>query len=102
MRNQVIVLVIGAYLAWIGYTKKVMQKSTGIVFHNNLGFSQMSQASPIYKALHDPWCLYFWFMTGKSSWVHSRTQGIVPIVVADGQMYYGYCSNCLYPAMGDN
>jgi hypothetical protein len=38
----------------------------------------------------------------KSSWVHSRTQGVAPIVVADGQMYYGYCINCLYLAMGDN
>jgi hypothetical protein len=45
---------------------------------------------------------YFWFKMGKSSWVPSRTQGIVPIVIADGQMYYGYCINCLYPAMGDN
>jgi hypothetical protein len=41
-------------------------------------------------------------MTGKSTWVPSRTQGVVLIVVADGQMYYGYCINCLYPAMGDN
>jgi hypothetical protein len=30
------------------------------------------------------------------------TQGVVPIVVADGRMYYGYYINCLYPAMGDN
>jgi hypothetical protein len=22
-------------------------------------------------------------------------------LVADGQMYYGYCINCLYPAMGE-
>ena len=22
-------------------------------------------------------------------------------LVADGQMYYGYCINCLYPALGD-
>jgi hypothetical protein len=41
-------------------------------------------------------------MTGKSSWVPSRIQGDVPIIVADGQMYYGYYVNCLYPAMGDN
>jgi hypothetical protein len=34
--------------------------------------------------------------------VLSRTQGVVPIVVADGQMYYSYCINCLYPTMGDN
>jgi hypothetical protein len=40
--------------------------------------------------------IYFWFMAGKSSWVPPRTQGVVPIVVADGQMYYGYCVNCLY------
>ena len=25
---------------------------------------------------------------------------LFPLVV-DGQMYYGYCINCLYPAMGD-
>jgi hypothetical protein len=37
----------------------------------------------------------------QSSWVHSHTQGFVSIVIADGQMYYGYCINCLYPAMGD-
>jgi hypothetical protein len=24
--------------------------------------------------------LYFWFMMGKSSWVHSRTQGLFPLV----------------------
>jgi hypothetical protein len=22
-------------------------------------------------------------------------------LVADGQMYYGYCINCLYPTMGE-
>jgi hypothetical protein len=41
----------------------------------------MSQASPLYKALHNPWChLCFWFLTGKSSWVPSRTQGLFPPV----------------------
>jgi hypothetical protein len=31
------------------------------------------------SALHDPWChFYFWFLTGMSSWVPSRTQGFVP------------------------
>ena len=44
----------------------------------------------------------FPFKSGKSGWVLSHTQGFVPIVVADGQMYYGYCINCLYPAMDDN
>jgi hypothetical protein len=29
-------------------------------------------------------------------------KAFVPIVVAYGQMYYGYCINYLYPAMGDN
>jgi hypothetical protein len=45
---------------------------------------------------------YFWFKTGKSSLVPSRTQGVVPIVAADGQMYYIYYINCLHLAMGDN
>jgi len=40
-------------------------------------------------------------MSSKSGWVYSRTQGFVPIVVVDGQMYYGYYIHCLYPAMGD-
>jgi len=30
---------------------------------------------------------------GKSSWVHSRTQGLFPLVV-DGTVYHGYCKNC--------
>jgi hypothetical protein len=43
----------------------------------------MSQASPLYKALHNPWChFYFWFLTGKSSWVLSRTQGLFPPVAS--------------------
>ena len=25
-----------------------------------------------------------------------------PCCFADGQMYYGYCIHCLYPAMGDD
>jgi hypothetical protein len=29
-------------------------------------------------------------------------RALFPIVVADGQMYYGYCINCLYLVMGDN
>jgi len=43
---------------------------------------------------------YFWFMTGKSSWVHSRTQGFIPIVV-DGTVYHGYCKNCFCPAVDE-
>jgi hypothetical protein len=46
--------------------------------------------------------LYFRFKAGKSSWVPSRAQAFVLIIVADGQMYYGYCINCMYPAMDDN
>jgi hypothetical protein len=37
----------------------------------------MSQL-PYHKACHDPWCLLFLVMSGKSSWVPSRTQGFVP------------------------
>ena len=37
--------------------------------------------------------IYFWFPMGKSSWVHSRTQGLFPLVV-DGTVYHGYCKNC--------
>jgi hypothetical protein len=37
----------------------------------------MSQL-PYYKACHDPWCHLFFVMSGKSSWVPSRTQGFVP------------------------
>ena len=33
-------------------------------------------ASPLKKALHNPWCHLFWFPTGKSSRVHSSTQGL--------------------------
>ena len=27
---------------------------------------------------------------------------LLPCCFADGQMYYGYCILCLYPAMGDD
>jgi len=27
---------------------------------------------------------------------------LLPYCFADGQMYYGYCILCLYPAMGDD
>ena len=37
----------------------------------------MSQL-PYYKALHNPWCHLFFIMSGKSSWVPSRTQGFIP------------------------
>jgi hypothetical protein len=36
----------------------------------------MSQLS-YHKACHDPWCLLFSVMSGKSSWVPSRTQRFV-------------------------
>jgi hypothetical protein len=67
------------------------------VYFSTYAFPQKSPASPLYISL--AWSLvslYFWFMTGKSSWVHSRTQGSIPLVV-DGQMFYGYCSTCFYP-----
>ena len=38
-----------------------------------------SSATPL-NSLHDSLkSLYFWFMTGKFSWVHSRTQGSTPM-----------------------
>ena len=43
---------------------------------------------------------YFWFLTGKSNRVHSRTQGLFPLV-ADGTVYYGYCNNCFSPAVDE-
>jgi hypothetical protein len=81
----------------------MLQKYLKWFIHDNLCFSQMSQASPLKESFaYSLVSLYFPFKAGKSSWVYSRTQGFVPIVVADSQMYYGYCINCLYPAMGDN
>jgi hypothetical protein len=55
------------------------------------------------KAFHTSWCQFIF-----SSWRVSLAEYILvfkalfPFIVADGQMYYGYCNNCLYPAMGDN
>jgi hypothetical protein len=40
-------------------------------------FKFMSQLAH-HKACHDPWCLLFSVLSGKSSWVLSRTQGFVP------------------------
>jgi hypothetical protein len=42
-------------------------------------FKQLCQASPPYKLYMILGVLYFWFLTGKSSWVPSRTQGLFPI-----------------------
>jgi hypothetical protein len=59
-------------------------------------------ASPLKESLAYSLVSLFWVKTGKSSWVLFRTQGVVPIIVADDQMYYGYCINYLYSVMGDN
>jgi hypothetical protein len=69
----------------------MMQKYLKWFIHDNLCFSQMSQASPL-KEIFAYFLVSFYFCLrrGKSSWVHSHTQGFVSIVVADGQMYYGY------------
>jgi hypothetical protein len=64
--------------------------------------AQMSQLAHKRKPCILLGVVYFLFKMGKSSWVPSRTQGVVLIVVADDQMYYGYYINCLYPVMGDN
>jgi hypothetical protein len=42
---------------------------------------------PYLKACHDPW--YLLILRALFS------------LIADGQMYYGYCINCLYPVMGE-
>jgi hypothetical protein len=39
-------------------------------------------------------------MMGKFSLVHSRTQGLFPLV-ADGNMFVDYCKNCFYPAVDE-
>jgi hypothetical protein len=62
-------------------------------------FSAKHDASQLHfkKALHDPWCLLFSISMGKSSWVHSRTQGLFP-PIADDMLYQGFCKNYLHPA----
>jgi hypothetical protein len=75
------------YLKWFNCSAYAFRKWVQLVHIESLSYSLVS--------------LYF-SMSGKSSWVPSRTQGFIPVVVADGQMYYKYCINCLYPAMGDN
>jgi hypothetical protein len=62
-------------------------------------FLQMSQL-PHQKACHDPWCLLFWFCRVSLVEYLLVLRALFPLV-ADGQMYYGYCINCLYPTMGD-
>jgi hypothetical protein len=63
-------------------------------------FAKMSQASPLRQSLS-------YFLVSSCRWVSLAEyllvlRALFSFVVADGQMYYGYCSNCLYPAMGDN
>ena len=41
-------------------------------------FMQLCQASPPQKPCMILGVFYFWFLTGKSSWVPSRTQGLSP------------------------
>jgi hypothetical protein len=46
-------------------------------------YAKYCQACPTYISL--AWSLlslYFWFLTDKSSWVHSRTQGLFPLVAS--------------------
>ena len=60
----------------------------------------MSQL-PYYKALHNPWCHFIFGYIGSSLAEYLLVLRVLFPLVADGQMYYGYCINCLYPAMGD-
>jgi hypothetical protein len=60
-------------------------------------------ASPLQESLaYSLVSLYFDLRRVSLAEYFFRTQGVVPIVVADGQMYFGYCIKCLYPVMGDN
>jgi hypothetical protein len=48
----------------------MMQKYLKWFIHDSLCFSQMSQASPQKESFaYSLVSYYFWFMTGKSSWV---------------------------------
>jgi hypothetical protein len=47
-----------------------------------------------------PWCLLFWFYQVSLAEYLLVLRALFPLV-ADGQMYYGYYINCLYPAMGE-
>jgi hypothetical protein len=59
----------------------------------------MSQL-PYHKGYHDPWCHFFWLCRISLAEYLLVLRALFPLV-ADGQMYYGYCINCLYPAMGE-
>jgi hypothetical protein len=55
--------------------------------------------APLYISLvYSLVSLYFWFLMGKSSWVHSRTQGLFSHLF-QVVMYLGYCKNWLAPAI---
>jgi hypothetical protein len=45
-----------------------------------------------------PWCLLFWFCQVTLAEYILVLRALFPLV-ADGQMYYGYCIKCLYPAI---
>jgi len=48
---------------------------------NRIVFLCKSRQLPPLYSLHDPWRVFiFEFMTGKSTWVHSRTQGSIPML----------------------
>ena len=50
------------------------------MFNRIVPLCKKSSATPLYN-LHDPWRVFiFEFMTGKSSWVYSRTQGSIPML----------------------
>jgi hypothetical protein len=53
--------------------------------------------APPWKALHTPWC-HIIFGLWRVRWVHSRTQGLFPLV-ADGIVYHGYYKNCFSPTV---
>jgi len=72
------------------------------MFKWNNAFMQKVSATPPYS-LHDPWRVFIFGL-----WRVSLAEYILvlrvllPCCFADGQMYYGYCILCLYPAMDDD
>ena len=60
---------------------------------------QMSQL-PYYKAFIILGVTYFWLCQVSLAEYLLVLRVLFPLVT-DGQMYYGYCINCIYPTMGD-
>jgi hypothetical protein len=56
---------------------------------------------PHYKVLHDSLVSFYFWLCRVSLTKYLLVLRILFSLVADKQMYYDYCINCLYSAMGD-